>query len=96
MRKYVETNRYSLTSCSYVDLAATLGYGMRLRDIHTAQEGCVGSKATYVLRDDGKISVLNECNKSFSGKIRSAKGGMEWLKNKCQTQVSFSGLCRDY
>ena len=39
------------------------------------QENCVGSRATYALRDDRKISVLNECyDKSFGGRLRTAKG----------------------
>ena len=42
---------------------------------HRFQEGCVGSRATYTLRDDGKIAVLNQCYEgSFTGKLRTAKG----------------------
>jgi apolipoprotein D and lipocalin family protein len=56
------------------------------------QKGCVGSRATYTLRDDGKISVLNECyDKSFEGKLRSAKG-KAWVVDKetnARLKVSF-------
>jgi len=56
------------------------------------QEGCVGSRATYVLRDDGNISVLNECyDKTFDGKVRSAKG-KAWVVDKetnAKLKVSF-------
>ena len=39
------------------------------------QEDCVGSRAAYTLRDDGKIAVLNQCYEgSFTGKLRTAKG----------------------
>jgi len=39
------------------------------------QKDCYGSKATYTLSDDGKISVLNECFAgSPRGKLRQAKG----------------------
>jgi apolipoprotein D and lipocalin family protein len=42
---------------------------------HRFQEGCVGSRATYSLRDDGKITVLNQCYEgSFTGRLRTAKG----------------------
>ena len=67
----------------YVDLTHYAGTWYEIaRYPHGFEEGCVGSKATYTLRDDGKISVLNECyDKSFSGKIRSAKG-KAWIVDK--------------
>jgi apolipoprotein D and lipocalin family protein len=56
------------------------------------QKDCVGSRATYTLKEDGKISVLNECyEKSFDGKIRSAKG-KAWVVDKetnAKIKVSF-------
>jgi apolipoprotein D and lipocalin family protein len=59
---------------------------------HRFQEGCVGSRATYALRDDGKISVLNECyEESFSGKLRTAQG-KAWVVDKetnAKLKVSF-------
>jgi apolipoprotein D and lipocalin family protein len=77
----------------YVDLTRYAGTWYEIaRYPHSFQEGCVGSKATYTLRDDGKISVLNECyDKSFSGKIRSAKG-KAWIVDKetnAKLKVSF-------
>ena len=39
------------------------------------QKGCVGSRASYTLNDDGTVGVLNQCFEgSFGGKLRSAKG----------------------
>jgi len=39
------------------------------------QKGCTAVSATYTLRPDGKISVLNECRKdSLTGKYKAAKG----------------------
>jgi apolipoprotein D and lipocalin family protein len=39
------------------------------------EKGCVASMATYSLRADGKVTVLNECrNETLDGKLRSAKG----------------------
>jgi len=77
----------------YVDVTRYTGVWYEIaRYPHSFQEGCVGSKATYTLRDDGKISVLNECHdKSFSGKIRSAKG-KAWVVDKesnAKLKVSF-------
>jgi len=77
----------------YVDLTRYAGTWYEIaRYPHSFQEGCVGSKATYTLRDDGKISILNECyDKSFSGKIRSAKG-KAWIVDKetnAKLKVSF-------
>ena len=46
------------------------------------QKGCVASKATYTLRDGGKVDVLNECrNETLDGKLRSAKG-KAWVVDK--------------
>jgi apolipoprotein D and lipocalin family protein len=83
----------SLTVVPYVDLKRYTGTWYEIaRYPHRFQEGCVGSRATYILRDDGKISVLNECyDKTFSGKIRSAKG-KAWVidkKTNAKLKVSF-------
>ncbi|MBE0617622.1 MAG: lipocalin family protein, partial [Proteobacteria bacterium] len=42
---------------------------------HRFQEGCFASKATYRLRDDGRVDVLNECREGGAeGEPRRAKG----------------------
>jgi apolipoprotein D and lipocalin family protein len=39
------------------------------------QRGCAGTTATYVIRGDGKIDVLNRCRDgSLTGKERTARG----------------------
>jgi apolipoprotein D and lipocalin family protein len=39
------------------------------------QRGCVATQATYSLRPDGGVDVLNECREeSVDGKVRQAKG----------------------
>ncbi|MBN2371866.1 MAG: lipocalin family protein [Vicinamibacteria bacterium] len=39
------------------------------------QRGCAGTTATYTIRDDGMIDVLNRCHDgSLAGKERSARG----------------------
>jgi apolipoprotein D and lipocalin family protein len=77
----------------FVDLGRYIGQWYEIaRFPHRFQEGCVGSKATYSLRDDGKIAVLNECYEgSFSGIIRNAKG-KAWVvdtKTNAKLKVSF-------
>jgi apolipoprotein D and lipocalin family protein len=56
------------------------------------QKGCVASMATYSLRKDGKVEVLNQCrDKTLDGKLRSAKGSA-WVidkKTNAKLKVSF-------
>ena len=82
-----------LKTVFHVDLERYAGTWYEIsRYSHRFQEGCVGSKATYSLRDDGKIKVLNECyDGSFSGKLRSANG-KAWVVDKqsnAKLKVSF-------
>jgi apolipoprotein D and lipocalin family protein len=66
----------SLQTVLYVDLNRYTGIWYEIaRYPNGFQKDCVGSRATYSLRDDGRISVLNECyDRTFEGNIRSAKG----------------------
>jgi apolipoprotein D and lipocalin family protein len=82
-----------LTTVSHVDLNRYMGEWYEIaRYPNSFQKGCVGSKATYTLLDDGKVSVLNECyDGSLSGKLRSAKG-KAWVIDKetnAKLKVSF-------
>jgi apolipoprotein D and lipocalin family protein len=56
------------------------------------QKGCVASTATYSLRNDGKVNVLNECrDKTLDGKRRDAKG-KAWVidrQSNAKLKVSF-------
>ena len=77
----------------YVDLKRYIGTWYEIaRYPHKFQTGCVGSRATYALRDDGKLSVLNECyEESDKGKLRSAKG-KAWVvdtNTNAKLKVSF-------
>ncbi len=83
----------ALETVDFVDLGRYVGQWYEIaRYHHRFQEGCVGSRATYTLRDDGKIGVINECyDKSFSGKLRSVKG-KAWVVDKetnARLKVSF-------
>jgi len=59
---------------------------------HRFQEGCVASSATYTLRSDGTIEVLNQCRKgSPDGEISSTRG-KAWVVDKetnAKLKVSF-------
>lgn len=77
----------------YVDLSRYAGRWYEIaRFPHTFQAGCAGSRATYGLRDDGKLSVLNECREeSDTGRLRSAKG-KAWVvdtNTNAKLKVSF-------
>lgn len=76
-----------------VDLAKYAGTWHEIaRFPHSFQEGCVGSTATYSLRDDGKIGVVNQCRKgSADGELSTAKG-TAWVvdeKTNAKLKVSF-------
>ena len=82
-----------LETVPFVDLNRYTGIWYEIaRYSNSFQEGCVGSKATYSLRDDGKIDVLNECyDRSFDGGIRTARG-RAWVidkSSKAKLKVSF-------
>ena len=82
-----------LETVDFVDLNRYVGQWYEIaRYRHKFQEGCVGSRATYSLRDDGRITVINECfDGSFSGRLRTAKG-KAWVVDKetnARLKVSF-------
>jgi len=81
-----------LETVTFVDLDRYLGEWYEIaRYHHRFQEGCVDSKATYSLRDDGRINVVNECYKKSSDKLHSVKG-KAWVVDKetnARLKVSF-------
>lgn len=76
----------------FVDLTRYLGQWYEIsRYPNRFQEGCVGSKATYSMRGDGKIAVLNECYEgSFSGKPRNAEGSAKVVDTKSNAKLKVS------
>ena len=77
----------------HVDLKRYAGIWYEIaRYPHRFQEGCFGSRATYTLREDGTIGVLNECRKGApDGKISSVKG-KAWVADpqvNAKLKVSF-------
>lgn len=52
------------------------------------QKGCVASKATYILRKDGDLNILNQCrDKTLEGKVRTAKGKAWVVDSKSQAKL---------
>jgi len=77
----------------YVDLNRYTGMWYEIaRYPNKFQTGCVDSRATYAIRDDGMLSVLNECyEESDKSKLRSAKG-KAWVvdtNTNAKLKVSF-------
>lgn len=55
------------------------------------QKDCFGSRATYSLREDGRIGVLNECYKgSAEGKLKSARGKARVIDEKSNAKLKVS------
>ena len=72
-----------------VDLSRYMGTWYEIaRFPHRFQEGCVATKATYALREDGKVDVLNECRtESMDGPVRTAKGTATVLDKKSNAKL---------
>ncbi len=66
----------ALNTVKYVEINRYLGKWYEIASFYQRfQKGCVASTATYTLREDGDIDVLNECRlKTFDGKLKQAKG----------------------
>lgn len=60
----------------YVDLGRYVGTWYEIaRYPHSFQKGCVATTATYTLRSDGDIDVLNQCRlATLDGEMSSAAG----------------------
>ena len=64
-----------LVTVPHVDLQRYVGKWYEIARLdHSFQRGCVGSNATYTLRPDGEVEVLNRCTNEQDGKQREAKG----------------------
>lgn len=76
-------HNHPLDVVSYVDLKRYTGTWYEIASYPTSfQRGCIGTKATYSLRDDGDIDVMNQCyKKGFDREITSARG-KAWVVDK--------------
>lgn len=79
---------------SSVDLQKYTGVWYEIaRYPHRFQKDCYGSTATYTLRDDGKIQVLNECRKGGpDGERITAEGTARVVDNATNAKLKVSFL----
>ncbi len=77
---------------SYVDLKKYTGTWYEISSYpNRFQKGCVGTRATYSLRTDGNIDVLNECyDGSFSGRLKSARGVAKVVDSSTNAKLKVS------
>jgi apolipoprotein D and lipocalin family protein len=75
--------RPPLQTVPKVDLARYMGTWYEIAAFpQRFEKGCVASTATYSLRNDGKVAVLNQCrNETLDGKLRRARG-TAWVVDK--------------
>lgn len=66
----------TLQTVAHVDLSRYTGNWYEIANFpQSFQRGCTGSTATYALRDDGEIDVLNRCRQgSLDGPEKFARG----------------------
>jgi len=86
-------NLEPLKTVGQVDLASYLGNWYEIARIPAwFQKGCVGSTATYSLREDGQIDVINRCFKeTLAGDVKEARGiaRITDTKTNAKLEVSF-------
>ncbi|MBC8412522.1 lipocalin family protein [bacterium] len=90
---HVKDTTPALNVVPFVDISRYTGTWYEIaRYPHKFQKGCIESRATYSLRDDGNLSVLNECyEESDKSRIRSAEG-KAWIvdsETNAKLKVSF-------
>lgn len=83
-----EDERKTLDVVSSVDLARYAGRWYEIARLpNRFEKKCVSSvTATYSLRTDGKIDVLNQCKKA-SGKLETAKGKAKVVDEKSNAKL---------
>jgi apolipoprotein D and lipocalin family protein len=76
-----------------VDLPRYMGTWYEIaRFPHRFQEGCYGSRATYILASGGRIDVYNECHRGGPDGEISAVRGRAWViesRTNAKLRVSF-------
>ncbi|MEW6052333.1 MAG: lipocalin family protein [Nitrospirota bacterium] len=79
----------TLKVVSHIDLQRYTGVWYEIaRYPNSFQEGCVASTATYTLRKDGRIDVLNQCRKhTLDGPVVYAKGKATVVDQKTNAKL---------
>ena len=83
-----DKRRKQLAVVPSVDLARYAGQWYEIARLpNRFEKNCVSSvTATYTLRDDGKIDVVNRCKKA-SGKLETAKGKAKVVDKKTNAKL---------
>ncbi len=86
-----DTGLPPLQTVQQVDLKRYLGQWYEIaRYPNWFQKGCLESSASYALRDDGDIEVLNRCKDSEDGRQRQAKGHAWVVDNASNAKLKVS------
>jgi apolipoprotein D and lipocalin family protein len=82
----------TLKTVAHVELSRYVGTWHEIaRYPNSFQKSCAGSTATYTLREDGEIDVVNRCRDLRDGSLREAKG-RAWVvdpTSNARLKVSF-------
>lgn len=81
-----------LETVPHVELSRYLGTWYEIANFpQSFQRGCTGTTATYTLRDDGELNVLNRCRKgSLEGEESSAMGRARVVDRVSQAKLEVS------
>jgi apolipoprotein D and lipocalin family protein len=81
-----------LRTVDHVDLQRYLGTWYDVASFpQRFQKGCTGSTATYALRDDGEIDVLNRCRLgSLDGEEKTARGRARVVDRETNAKLEVS------
>jgi len=81
-----------LQTVSHVDLNRYMGKWYEIASFpQWFQKNCVASSASYSLRADGKVDVLNQCReKTLDGKLKKAKGKAKVVNRETNAKLKVS------
>mgnify|MGYP003572124103 FL=1 len=81
-----------LATVELVDITRYMGTWYEIASFpQSFQEGCTGTTATYSLRDDGDVAVLNRCRKgSLDGEEDAAEGRARVIDSSTNAKLEVS------
>jgi apolipoprotein D and lipocalin family protein len=80
----------TLQTVPSVDLARYAGLWYEIaRYPNSFQKGCLGTTATYTLREDKTIGVVNSCRNDKDGSVRAVRG-KAWSVDKSNARLKVS------
>jgi apolipoprotein D and lipocalin family protein len=89
-RRSAAASSSTLQTVDNVDLTRYAGLWYEIaRYPNSFQKGCLGTTATYTLRDDRTVGVINSCRNDTDGSIRQVKG-KAWSVDKSNAKLKVS------